>query len=159
MLMMYFQHLQFTGNATKSLFKATWLLQIFFKQLMSTDVWSIVHRVFKSIEYTKYTEKQCCCQALPPPHLSQSPPKSTIPHPEWDWKGHSFLYNMQLSHLIMCIVPINMFKIIVLNPALSNFILMGIRYHISIVSLAFSMVAHPPCWHFRVENTSQSNRI
>ena len=102
MLVMYLQRLQFTGIATKSLFKATWLLQIFFQQLMATNIWGVVHRVSKSIECTQViTQGKTAVVKLPPTHLSHPPPKSTIPHPGWDWKGHSFLYNMQLSHLIM----------------------------------------------------------
>lgn len=106
MLMLYFQHLQFTGNATKTLLKATWLRWMFFKQWMATDIWGIVHRVSKSIECTQViTQEEAAVVKLPHTHLSHPPPKSTIPHPGWDWKGHSFLYNMQLSHLIMHIAP------------------------------------------------------
>lgn len=38
-------------------------------------------------------------------HSSLSPPSSTTTHLRWDWKGHSFPYNVQLSHLIMHIAP------------------------------------------------------
>lgn len=106
--------------------------------------------VFKTIEYTQVImyEKNTVVLKLPftspLPALSHLLANRTIPHPGWDWKGHIFLYNIQLSHLIMHILPINMFKIIVLNAALGNFSQKGIKYNIVVVSLVF-MAAHSPC--------------
>lgn len=140
---------------------------------MATNIWDIVYMVFKSIEYTQVItyEKtllfssyfQASCHSSlphrPPPRaLFYLLTNRTIPHPGWDWKGHSFLYTIQLSHLIMHILQINMFKIIVLNLALNNFSQKRIKYNIAVASLVF-MAAHSPCWHFGVESTSQSNRV
>lgn len=62
--------------------------------------------VSRSIECIQViTQGNTAVVKLPHTHLSHSPPKSIISHLGWDWKGHSFLYNVQLNHLIMHIAP------------------------------------------------------
>lgn len=73
---------------------------------MATNIWGIVHMIFKSAACPQViTHKNPLLLSTLPTHVSPPPPSRTIPHPEWDWKGHSFLYNMQLRLLIMHIAP------------------------------------------------------
>lgn len=73
---------------------------------MATNIWGIVYMIFKSSAYPQViTHKNPLLLSNLPNHVFPPPPSRTIPHPEWDRKGQSFLFNMQLRLLIMHSVP------------------------------------------------------